>query len=320
MLTVYPDYYRDFRCLAGACRHTCCAGWEVDIDAETLQTYHALPGELGKRLASAVAEDGGAPHFRLEPDERCPFLNDQNLCELILSGGEALLCQICRDHPRFRNFLPGHTEIGLGLCCEAAAELILTRAEPLRLTVSGDAEPTDEDAAALLALRDVVMSTAQDRTLPLDTRMERILALCGARLPERSWADWAAFYQNLERLDEGWSGALRLLAQYGDAADTARFLRHMTEHGTELEPLLSYFLYRHFLKAYDDGDVTSKAAFAVLSVRLLTTLGAIRLTLQGSFSTADWIELARMYSAEIEYSEENMDALFDELVCGDGMA
>lgn len=32
------------------------------------------------------------------------------------------------------------------------------------------------------------------------------------------------------------------------------------------------------------------------------------------------IELARMYSAGIEYSEENMDALFDALVCRDGEA
>ncbi len=313
MLTVTPDYYRDFRCIASACRHTCCAGWEVDIDPDALETYRAMPGELGRRLADAIDVSGGTPHFRLGPGDRCPFLNSKNLCDLILSGGEALLCQICRDHPRFRNFLPGHTEVGLGLCCEAAAGLILSRKEPLRLVVTGDAEPTDEDAAALLELRDVVMSTAQDASIPLETRMERVLTLCGAILPARSWADWAAFYEGLERLDESWTEELRLLARRGDLVD----ITLSDPDRSAAERLLAYFLFRHFLKAYDDGDVTSKAAFAVLSVQLLLTLSACRAA-AGSFGPRDFRELARMYSAEIEYSEENMDALFDELVCADG--
>ena len=29
------DIYRDFECIAGACPNTCCAGWRIDIDAET---------------------------------------------------------------------------------------------------------------------------------------------------------------------------------------------------------------------------------------------------------------------------------------------
>ena len=32
MKTVVPSYYKDFRCIAGDCRHTCCVGWEVDVD------------------------------------------------------------------------------------------------------------------------------------------------------------------------------------------------------------------------------------------------------------------------------------------------
>ena len=42
-----PDYYGAFRCLAGACPHTCCAGWEVVVDPETAARYQALPGALG---------------------------------------------------------------------------------------------------------------------------------------------------------------------------------------------------------------------------------------------------------------------------------
>ena len=30
-----PDYYRDFKCSAGNCKHSCCIGWEIDIDEDT---------------------------------------------------------------------------------------------------------------------------------------------------------------------------------------------------------------------------------------------------------------------------------------------
>lgn len=30
-----PDYYPAFRCIAERCRHTCCAGWEIDIGGES---------------------------------------------------------------------------------------------------------------------------------------------------------------------------------------------------------------------------------------------------------------------------------------------
>ena len=35
MRVTVPDYYEDFRCLAGACPHTCCEKWEVVIDEDT---------------------------------------------------------------------------------------------------------------------------------------------------------------------------------------------------------------------------------------------------------------------------------------------
>ena len=31
-----PDFYDRFRCRAAACRHSCCKGWEIDIDENTL--------------------------------------------------------------------------------------------------------------------------------------------------------------------------------------------------------------------------------------------------------------------------------------------
>ncbi len=67
-------------------------------------------------------------------------------------------------------------------------------------------------------------------------------------------------------------------------------------------------------EALDDGDVSSKAAFAVASVRLLFALGALHFLLHGDFTVEDQIALCRLYSAEVEYSDDNMEALFDALM------
>ena len=32
MKVTVPDYYKDFKCIAGVCEDTCCAGWQVDVD------------------------------------------------------------------------------------------------------------------------------------------------------------------------------------------------------------------------------------------------------------------------------------------------
>ena len=41
---IVPAFYPAFRCKAGECRHSCCRGWEIDIDENTLSTYQCLPG------------------------------------------------------------------------------------------------------------------------------------------------------------------------------------------------------------------------------------------------------------------------------------
>ena len=306
MQQIYPNYYPRFRCIAGACRHSCCVGWEIDVDAEALKKYRSVEGELGERLKRSITHSK-TPHFKLVEGERCPFLNEHNLCDLIDLGSEELLCQICADHPRFRNFFSARTEVGLGLCCEEAARVILSQREKVGFISKGEAELLDGEEEALLTLRDALFALAQDRSVPVAAREEAILRHVGATLPERSAREWAAFFLSLERMDESWTARLRDL----DDADDTAFTAYMQPRETEYEQLLCYFLYRHLSAALDDGDVSGKVAFAVLSTRFLRQLGAWQYRKTGHFTKDDQIELARLYSAEIEYSQENLDTIFD---------
>ena len=206
-----PDYYPDFRCIAGACRHTCCVGWEIDVDPETMKRYQSMDGSLGAKLRRCIASDP-EPHFILSEEERCPFLTDQNLCEIILQAGEDALCQICADHPRFRNYWSDRIEIGLGMACEEAARLILTSGHPLRLVPV--AEETGEQAA-IPSEEETALRNGRDRMLASVTetgpaaRLREYLiyrhmadALYDGRIEERMRLVDRAFAW----ITEGWDG------------------------------------------------------------------------------------------------------------------
>ena len=50
MKFIKPNFYDAFHCTAAACSDTCCAGWEIDVDPDTVEYYENLEGELGERL------------------------------------------------------------------------------------------------------------------------------------------------------------------------------------------------------------------------------------------------------------------------------
>jgi len=306
MRVIVPDYYKEFSCIADRCRHSCCIGWEIDIDARSLARYDALDMPYGEVLRERIDRAGDSPHYRLGAGERCPFLQENGLCEMILTLGEDALCQICADHPRFRNFFSDRTELGLGLCCEAVGELVLKRTLPMELEVwedDGVLEEPDEEEETLFSFRDMLFAILQDRKYALDERLEELLTTCSGESIDIHPSRWARKLLELERLDEGWTDLLESLA--GQAVFDAPRL-HEPHWELAFEQAAVYFLFRHLPAALEDGDVTSKAAFAVLSVNILRALCAGKT----EYTLDDLVEFARMYSGEIEYSEENLERVF----------
>ena len=305
MKLIVPDYYPQFQCIAGACKHSCCIGWEIDIDPDKLDTYKNAQGSIGERLRKSIDFDCDCPHFVTNENDRCPFLNKENLCDLIIEMGEEALCDICNMHPRFRNDFADRTELGLGLCCEEAARLMLTHAQPMTfLTLEDDGcdEGPEEDEAYLYALRRNALAIAQDREFTVTERMEHLSDFFGFPLPAADPKHWAEVFLGLERLDEAWSSVLETLK-------TDFTPKSFPQWETAFEQLLVYFLFRHLPTALWDGDTESKIAFGVLSVQLLMWLCSAKETV----TFEDLLEFSRMYASEIEYSDENPDVLFSLL-------
>ena len=313
MKLIAPDYYTKFQCIADRCRHSCCIGWVIDVDADTLEYYHSVEGTLGKRLKNGIDEGGETAHFILGEEERCPFLNHTGLCDLITELGEESLCQICTDHPRYRNFYSDRTEIGLGLCCEAAGELILKRKEKTTLVVledDGENEELDVPDESLLTWREQLFAIAQDRSLTIKERVVSVLNAAEFTIPARSLAEWADIYLELERLEESWTDCLQEMKNT-DISDAP--VLDTEEWEIAFEQLLVYFLYRQLPFALDDGEYEGRAAFCVLSYRIIRNLCRVHAVLHGGVVLDDLVDIARQYSAEIEYSDENVEALLDAL-------
>ena len=187
MKILAPEYYSHFRCIADRCTHTCCVGWEIEVDEESLQRFRALPD-----VAPHITGDED-PQIRLLEGERCPFLTQSGLCQMILDHGEDVLCDICADHPRFRSFWSDRVELGLGMVCEEAARLILSWPEPLRLVEledDGEDDELPEDEAWLMDIRRQLLERITD-TGPKARLMEYLIfrhipnALYDDRLDDR---------------------------------------------------------------------------------------------------------------------------------------
>ncbi len=346
-----------FRCAASACRDSCCIGWEIDIDPDTLSIYRQVGGGFGERLQqNIVTEPDGTSHFRLTTGERCPFLNEDNLCDIILRLGEGALCDICDQHPRFYNDYDNLQETGLGLCCEAAGQLFFSSDRPLTIRAPATAEDAPDEGSAeslplLLHLRGQLFSLLQDCSLPLQARFTGLLlyaqaaqgawdgqdldALCEAELmlanllpfydapgeegePSDLPAELLRFFGTLESINGEWGALLRsavdCLSLPDRAALEGRFRADMAGRAWEYEHLAFYFLYRYFLHAVDDGDFLSRVCLALLSVLTVGQLDFARWRENGErFTLEDRIAVARIFSKELEYSEENMAAFLAEI-------
>lgn len=309
MLYVKPDYYDSFRCIAEKCTHNCCIGWEIDIDSDALDFYLSLNSKFGERLRDNIDALDDPAHFILQKDDRCPLLNGNNLCEIITVCGEEHLCTICREHPRFHNELPYRTESGLGLCCEESARIILAKQTPFRLITSGREEYPD----SIVLLRDRAIDILKDRSFSIDDRINRMMKLLKINTDIKIDTKWLDFFKNLERLDPVWTGYLDMLTAEPDSTDPEDFGRYMSDRQCEYEQLLIYFIYRHLANADSRSGAGIRGLFSVLAYKMIFTLGAMIYSKNGSFTFEDQVELARLFSSEIEYSLDNFDAVLLKL-------
>ena len=296
---IFPSYYPLFKCIADKCKHSCCIGWEIDVDEKTMSFYNSLDTEFGETIRKNI--EGEVPHFVLRENERCPFLNEKGLCDIIINCGEDALCDICSLHPRFNNFYDSFTETGLGLCCEEAARIILSYCDKVTFSGMENINFTDEEKM-FLSERKKVLDILQDRNKSILKRFELLASQYGLtfQYDNKKLCD---LYKSLERLDENWTKILETTVLH--SSDGKIFEKE--EYGLFFEQLAVYFVFRHMKEGMWDEDYTPMINFVLMSCyfvgMVIDSFG------WENYNFEHYCDIVRMYSGEVEYSEDNTEKL-----------
>ncbi len=349
MLYTYPDYYERFKCVAGECEDTCCAGWQIVIDEESLEKYKKITKGKDKRI------DFKEGVFKQDTERRCAFLNSDNLCDMYIEWGEDSFCETCRKYPRHIEEFENVREYTLSMSCPEAARIILGYKDKVSfVTKEDELEEEDDEFDALLFsvledAREIIYHILQDRERSIKDRAQTLLCVA-EELQEKideddifsaieameQCADSAtklqdAYYEaslkifkrlyEMEVLNEFWADmtdeAAEIVYCGGEALyneqnkDFVKWLdANISNHNIIWEQILVYFISVYFCGAVYDGNALGKVRLAVMGlVCIFEMLKARWLKNEKQLSMEDIVTVAYLYSRELEHSDINLEVV-----------
>lgn len=173
----YPHYYKEFQCIGKECEATCCAGWEIVIDEESIDQYLKIHTEFGNRLCNSIDFTEGI--FRQDEKKRCAFLNEENLCDIYTELGEEALCYTCTQYPRHIEEFEEANEVSLSISCPEIARMILSCQEKVTFyeeEIEEEIEPYEEFDflfyEILYEVREDLFAILQNRECKINDRMK----------------------------------------------------------------------------------------------------------------------------------------------------
>lgn len=274
----FPNYYKEFSCIAGSCPDTCCAGWQIVIDNKTLKKYQHFKGPFHNRLHNDI---DWKEHVFRQYNRRCAFLNEENLCDIYTEAGPKMLCDTCRNYPRHIEEFEGLREISLSLSCPEAARILLSQKEKVHSR----------------------MNTS-------DTSKDLFKNMWKTIVPEMEVLrpGWKEFLK--ERLDSLYisSGENDYIYQKSE------FDFYCPDWQIQEEQLLVYWIYTYFCGAVYDDEIFTKVKMAVVCTLFIHELDVgTYLKNEHHFNLNNQIQICYQFSRELEHSDLNLNK-FQELM------
>ena len=184
MIYTKPDYFNEFKCTADKCKDTCCAGWQIVIDKESLEKYKKIKGDYIWKVMTNVDWEEGC--FRQDAEKRCAFLDKNNLCDLYIHEGEESLCKTCREYPRHTEEFEDVREVTLSASCPEVARILMERKAPVKFLTEDRPEEEETEYfgdfdpflySAIEEGRAAMLEILQDRSIPLRERAVLVLGM-----------------------------------------------------------------------------------------------------------------------------------------------
>lgn len=312
MKYIYQDFYGVFRCIASECPDTCCKGWEIIIDDESYARYRTIDEKYGGKITEHIRTDGDGDRVFIQENGECPFLDKNRLCKLITDYGDEILCDVCRQHPRFIEQFGEFTEISLSISCPAAARILRDKTELTRYReklTDEECEYTLDDPLLdkFISLREEFFDSLEKKSArqAVDSLIEKAVKMQeetdGNKYNyKKKNYDFVSILSSLEILTDEWQNLIKKLPnETPQAIDGCEIY---------LKNLASYFAYRYILKAINDGNIITKAEFIRFSLECIIYIAE---RYDKSLPAGDRLMYAsRLYSKEIEHDEDNIEELY----------
>ena len=331
MTNTFPSYYKKFTCIADKCPDTCCAGWEIVVDPESLEKYNNLRGAYADKIRSLISVDSDGDRIFTSNNNRCPFLLENGLCEMYCEMNHDALCRTCRQYPRHITYFGARLETGISLSCPEAARIIMESPDPITFITEethGTILPTAIDPElyfTLTAARKTAINIIQNREFAIAERIIAFLRFAEKISPllrrkkfaearecfnsnyfsvqsaeinksrsKRAKAKYFADFGSLEMLESKWKTEL-------EKAENAR-IPEAKDFEWEHEHLMIYFIFRYFMTAVFDADLLTNAKFAAVSFIIIRHLQADCIDDKNAR-----VKIMQRYSKEVEHSAGNME-------------
>ena len=319
MKEIYPSYYAAFKCIANRCEDSCCKDWDIDIDSETEKFYQTVSGPLGEKLRCKLVTDEYDERVFKAENGRCPFWNEDMLCDIFIGIGEEHLSHTCDSFPRVKIEYGSFCERILSFACPVAARLML-REENAYADFGGDEELSlceDGDYTSfLLKARTRSAEILLNRGLPFALRLAdclefnaQVQSLLQGEEPAPLDFEGARFcgvsfifdmHLGFEIMSGEWKSAL------GEAALNAESLVISEDFEKDFEKFALYYLYRYYLEAVNSGDV-------LYAMKRIVCAYIVTGKLDADFARRGYpyprLRVLQRYSKEVEHSYDNTEAL-----------
>lgn len=190
-IILQPKYYRKFQCDPIKCRETCCERWKIIVDKSTYKKYihsdNAAIKEIAKTglsINELTSNDDDFGIINLNNEMVCPFLDEKNLCQIVMNMGDSSLSKTCKSYPRAIILAKDIIERGLETSCSVAAEGILLKEngiefEYIKETVKINElyinSPTIKDLKQIEIVKEIkttIIELLQTRGIELSERVE----------------------------------------------------------------------------------------------------------------------------------------------------
>lgn len=324
-----------FKCIADKCPKSCCIGWQIMIDEESLDRYKEADGEFAPRLKDSVNFVEGCFN---QHNTRCSMLNDNGLCDLHSTLGEENLCVTCKQYPRHIEEFQDLREYSLSLSCPEAVRMLLQQDYDFLLDETEDEifdDPEEfEDFDFLIFdkleyARDKMFEIAVDKSMPLNKRLS-IIANAALQLQncyddgdifEMDDVDYSCEEElsmeyclktmevllDMEVLEESWKDSIRNALDFwqNKTSESSQWRQAMypdSDASFVFEKIFKSLLFTYFCGAVYDGQIYARAMIAVMSTCWLVML-------HHSQSCQHLDSTLYLYSREVEHSDLNVNKL-----------